>query len=57
MIENIEAIDEIEAGIDNCHTLEYIINKIEDYKDYLDKEDIINIIKYYYLFNKDFILL
>lgn len=57
MSNTIEAVDEIEASIYNCHTLEYIINKIEEYKEYLDKEDIINIIKYYNLFNKDFILL
>jgi len=46
-------IEEVKAGIDNCHNLLYIINKIEEYKDYLSKEDIINILNYYYLFNKE----
>lgn len=48
-----ESINEISASIDNCHNLLYIINKIEEYKDDLDKQDIINILYYYYLFNKD----
>lgn len=48
-----ESINEISASIDNCHNLLYIINKIEEYKDELDKQDIINILYYYYLFNKD----
>jgi hypothetical protein len=33
--------------------LEYILDRIEEYKDKLDKEDIINILRYYYLFNKE----
>ena len=48
-----ESINEISASIDNCHNLLYIVNKIEEYKDELDKQDIINILYYYYLFNKD----
>ena len=48
-----ESINEISASIDNCHNLLYIINKIEEYKDDLEKQDIINILYYYYLFNKD----
>lgn len=46
-------IEEINAATENCHNLLYIINKIEEYKNYLSKEDIINILKYYYLFNKE----
>ena len=45
--------EEVKAGVDLCHNLEYTINKIEEYKDYLSKEDIISILRYYYLFNKD----
>jgi hypothetical protein len=48
-----ESINEISASIDNCHNLLYVLNKIEEYKDDLDKQDIINILYYYYLFNKD----
>ena len=48
-----ESINEISASIDNCHNLLYVLNKIEEYKDELDKQDIINILYYYYLFNKD----
>ena len=33
--------EEVKAGVDLCHNLEYTINKIEEYKDYLSKEDII----------------
>ena len=44
--------EEVKAGVDLCHNLEYTINKIEEYKDYLSKEDIISILRYYYLFNK-----
>ena len=50
---NKESITEISASIDNCHNLLYIINKIEEYKEDLYKQDIINILYYYYLFNKD----
>lgn len=50
---NKESITEISASIDNCHNLLYIINKIEEYKEDLDKQDIINLLYYYYLFNKD----
>lgn len=46
-----EAIEEITSSIDIYHNLIYIINKIEEYKDYLSKEDIINILYYYYLIN------
>lgn len=45
--------EEVEAGIDNCHNLIYVINKIEEFKNDLSKEDIINILRYYYLFNKN----
>ena len=27
--------EEVKAGVDLCHNLEYTINKIEEYKDYL----------------------
>lgn len=46
-------VNEVKASVDICHNLEYIINRIEEYKDKLDKEDIINILRYYYLFNKE----
>lgn len=48
-----ESVEEIEASIYNCHNLEYILDRIEQYKDKLNKEDIINILRYYYLFNKE----
>lgn len=50
-------IEEVKAGIDICHNLEYIINKIEEYKDYLSKDDLISILKYYYICNKDLLIL
>ena len=46
-----EAVNELTAATDNCHNLLYIIKKIEEYKNELDKQDIINILYYYYLFN------
>lgn len=46
-------VNEVKSSVDICHNLEYIINRIEEYKDKLDKEDIINILRYYYLFNKE----
>lgn len=46
-------IEDINAATDNCHNLKYIINLIELYQDDLSKQDIINILNYYYLFNKD----
>ena len=49
----IEEKEDVEAAIDNCHNLLYTINKIEEYKDYLSKDDIISILRYYYIFNKE----
>ena len=46
-------VNEVKSSIDICHNLEYILDRIEEYKDKLDKEDIINILRYYYLFNKE----
>lgn len=46
-------VNEVKASVDICHNLEYILDRIEEYKDKLDKEDIINILRYYYLFNKE----
>lgn len=49
-----EAINELTAATDNCHNLLYIIKKIEEYQDDLSKQDIINLLYYYYyIFNKD----
>ena len=48
-----EAINELTAATDNCHNLLYIIKKIEGYQDDLSKQDIINLLYYYYIFNKD----
>lgn len=45
------AINEITSGIDNCHNLKYVLRKIEEYQQYLSKQDIINILYYYYIFN------
>ena len=52
-MEIVDVVEEVNSATTNCHNLLYIINKIEEYKDYLSKEDIINILNYYYLFNKD----
>lgn len=46
-----EAINEITSATDNCHNLLYIIKKIEEYQDDLSKQDIINLLYYYYIFN------
>lgn len=46
-----EAVNELTAATDNCHNFLYIIKKIEEYQNELDKQDIINILYYYYLFN------
>jgi hypothetical protein len=46
-------VNEVKASVDICHNLEYILDRIEEYKDKLDKEDIINILRYYYIFNKE----
>lgn len=46
-------IENINSATDNCHNLKYIIDLIEQYQDELSKEDIISILNYYYLFNKD----
>jgi hypothetical protein len=46
-------VNEVKSSVDICHNLEYILDRIEEYKDKLDKEDIINILRYYYLFNKE----
>ncbi len=46
-------VNEVKSSIDICHNLEYILDRIEEYKDKLDKEDIINILRYYYIFNKE----
>ena len=48
-----EAVNELTAATDNCHNLLYTIKKIEEYKNELDKQDIINILYYYYLFNSE----
>ena len=47
------AVEEINAATDNCHSLLYVIEKIKEYKDELEKDDIISLLYYYYLFNKD----
>jgi hypothetical protein len=36
-------VNEVKSSVDICHNLEYILDRIEEYKDKLDKEDIINI--------------
>lgn len=46
-------VNEVKSSVDICHNLEYILDRIEEYKDKLNKEDIINILRYYYLFNKE----
>ena len=46
-------VNEVKSSVDICHNLEYILDRIEEYKDKLDKEDNINILRYYYLFNKE----
>lgn len=48
-----ETINELTSSIDNCHNLLYIIKRIEEYQNDLSKQDIINILYYYYLFNKE----
>lgn len=48
-----EAINEITASTEICHNLLYIIKKIEEYQDDLSKQDIINLLYYYYLFNEE----
>lgn len=48
-----EAVEEVNSATTNCHNLLYVINRIEEFKEELTKEDIINILRYYYLFNKN----
>ena len=45
--------EEIISGIDLAHNFQYLIKRLEQYKDDLSKDDIIQMLKYYYLFNKD----